>query len=196
MSKTLLRLDSSARLEGSQSRALAKRLTKRLSSPDTRIIVRDLAANPLPAVDAAWIEANFSPDDQRTPVQRAILSQSDALIEELEAADIIIIGVPIYNFGVPSGLKAWIDLVARARRTFRYTDAGPEGLLVGKRAILIVASGGTKADSEMDFATPYMRHALGFLGIHDVEVVAADQLMIQAEHSIAVAHAEIERLAA
>jgi FMN-dependent NADH-azoreductase len=119
--------------------------------------------------------------DQRSAAQRAALAESDALVAELAAADLLVIGVPIYNFGVPAALKAWVDMVARARLTFRYTENGPEGLLRGKRAYLVVASGGTAVGSEIDFATGYLRHVLGFLGIEDVQIIAADRGSLRGE---------------
>lgn len=193
MTDTLLRIDASARTEGSTSRALTNRIAEKLAPKQT--VIRDLSGG-LPLIDADWIAANFTPEADRAEEQRARLALSDELIAELKAADTILIGVPVYNFGVPSGLKAWIDLVARAGVTFRYTEAGPEGLLTGKRAILAVASGGTEVDSAIDFATPYMRHMLGFMGITDVQVVRSDRQMVDAEASSARADIDIEGLAA
>jgi FMN-dependent NADH-azoreductase len=116
-------------------------------------------------LDTDWVTANFTPPEERGEAERAALAESDALVAELKAADVLVIGVPIYNFGIPAALKAWVDLVARARVTFRYTEQGPVGLLTGKRAYLAVASGGTPVGSAIDFATGYLRHVLGFLGI-------------------------------
>ena len=159
------------------------------------MIHRDLA-QPLPLLTEDWVAANFTPANQRSDQQRAILELSDTLVAELEAADTIVIGAPIYNFGLPAALKAWVDLVARAGRTFRYTENGPLGLLEGKRAIIALASGGTKSGSEIDFATPYLKHVLGFLGIHDVTVIAADQLGKDSDTKLAAATSQIETLAA
>ena len=184
----ILKIDSSVRREGSQSRRLASLLADRLGGAVT---TRDLADQPVPFIDEDWINANFTAEEERTPEQRARLAQSDALIAELEAADTLIIGVPVYNFAVPASLKSWIDHVARARKTFRYTESGPEGLLRGKKAYLVVASGGTAVGSEIDFATGYLKHMLGFIGIHDVTIVAADQLAVRAEESIAEAEGQI-----
>ncbi len=192
MTRTVLRIDASMRREGSVTRALADRIVAKLG-PD-RMIARDLADG-VPLVDEAWIGANFTPAEDRTDAQRAALSVSDALIEELRAADTLVIGLPVYNFGVPAALKAWIDQVARARVTFRYTESGPVGLLTGKRAIVVVASGGTEVDSGIDFATPYLRHALGFIGINDIRVVKADRQMMR-EDATEEAQAEIDALAA
>ncbi|WP_224813637.1 FMN-dependent NADH-azoreductase [Hasllibacter sp. MH4015] len=189
----ILRLDASARTEGSVSRDLTDKIIARLS-PDT-VTVRDLAHG-IPLIDAAWIGANFTPADARSPDQGETLALSDTLVAEVQAADTIVIGLPIYNFGVPAALKAWVDQVARAGVTFRYSETGPKGLLDGKRAIVAVASGGTEAGSEIDFATGYIRHILGFIGIHDVTFVTADRLMVDAEASLKSAQSQVDALAA
>ncbi len=186
----LLRVDASMREDGSATRWAADKLVAALSDAATRVVRRDLAESPAPFVDAAWIAANFTPEEKRTAADRAALAGSDALVAELQAADTLVIAAPIYNFGVPAALKAWIDQVARARVTFRYTENGPVGLLTGKKAYLVVASGGTAIDSPIDFATPYLRHVLGFIGITDVEVVAVEKGDREA------ADAAIERIAA
>lgn len=192
MTKTVLHIDASARRRDSVTRELSARIVAQ--HEQAHVITRDLAENPLPHINEDWVTANFTPHEARSDAQRATLAQSDALVNELEAADAIVIGLPIYNFGVPAALKAWIDLVARAGRTFRYTENGPEGLLGGKQAIIAVASGGTEVGSDIDFATPYIRHALGFLGITDIAVVAADQMAIDSEASLAKASTQIEDL--
>ena len=194
MARTLLHLNASARTEGSVTRDLSQRLVDQLSDESTTLITRDVGIVALPLLSEAWVGANFTPDDARTPEQHKVLALSDELIAELEAADTLVLGVPIYNFGVPAAFKAWIDLVARARKTFKYTETGPVGLLDGKRAYVVAASGGTAAGSEIDFATPYIRHVLGFLGIHDVTIVAADQLMATGEEKVAAAAAAINAI--
>ncbi|MHA6346824.1 FMN-dependent NADH-azoreductase [Roseivivax sp. CAU 1761] len=193
MSRTVLRIDASARRDGSVSRQLTDRVIERLAP--SQLIRRDLA-EPLPLIDEAWIGANFTPAAERDEAQRAALALSDRLIAELEAADTLVIGLPIYNFGVPAGFKAWIDLVARAGVTFRYSEAGPEGLVTGKRVILVAASGGTEVGSTLDFATGYVRHVLGFLGLTEVEVITADRLALDAEATLKDAEAQVDRLAA
>ena len=193
MAQTVLHIDSSARLTGSVSRDLTAQVVERLGAKE--IIRRDLAA-PLPLLDEAWIGANFTPADQRTEAQKALLAQSDALIEELKSADTIVIGAPIYNFSVPATLKAWIDLVARVGVTFSYSQAGPEGLLKGKRAVVVITSGGTEAGSDIDYASRYLTHVLGFIGITEVDIVAADQQAIDASASLAKAQSAIAALAA
>lgn len=175
MSKNVLRVDGSMRHDGSFSRQLADRVADRLAERHGPLSVtrRDLADG-APFVDAAWIGANFTPADARTPEQRAALTTSDALVAELKAADILVLATPIYNFGPPAALKAWIDMVARVGETFKYSEAGPKGLLEIDEAYLVVASGGTAIDSTVDFATPYLRHALGFIGVENVHLVGAD----------------------
>ncbi len=193
MTKTILHIDASARREGSATRDLSNRIVNHLKAG--RIIRRDLAS-PLPLLTEDWINANFTPADQRDAVQRDQLALSDELVNELQQSDIIVIGLPIYNFSVPAAFKAWIDLVARAGLTFSYSENGPKGLLDGKRAILAIASGGTAVGSEIDFATDYAKHVLGFVGIHDVDVVAADQLALDAETSLSNANKAVQELAA
>lgn len=193
MTQTVLRIDASARRDGSESRALTQRIIDRLAPQS--VIHRDLAIA-IPTIDADWLAANWTPEDQRTEAQHATLAISDSLIDELKAADTLVIGTPIYNFGIPATLKAWIDQIARAGITFRYSEAGPEGLMTGKRAIVAIASGGTQVGSDVDFASGYLRHILGFIGITDVQFVAADQLMIDADASHAKADAALAALAA
>lgn len=192
MPETILHIDASARLADSVSRQLSSRIVERLGGD---VIRRDLA-QPQPLITQDWVTANFTPPEDRSTAQRDTLALSDRLVDELHAARTIVIGTPIYNFGVPAALKAWIDLVARAGLTFRYSDTGPVGLLTGKRAIIAIASGGTAVGSEIDFASGYLRHMLGFLGITEVEVIAADQIMINADQALAGAHERIDTLAA
>ena len=170
----VLEISAGARSEGSISRQLTANLISALDSrySDTEISRRDLADG-LPFIDEAWIAANFMPEDERTGQHRQALAYSDTLVAELVAADVVVIGAPIYNFSVPATLKAWIDMIARARLTFQYTENGPEGLLKKKKAYVVVPSGGVPVGSPMDFATPYLRHALGFVGITDVEFIGA-----------------------
>lgn len=194
MTKHILRIDASARRSGSVSRDLVDRIIHRIA-PEATVTTRDLAQG-LPLIDEAWVGANFTPAHDRTDDQRATLALSDTLIAELMAADTLVIGLPIYNFGVPATLKAWVDQVARAGVTFRYTETGPEGLMGGKRAIVAVASGGTEAGSEIDFATGYIRHMLAFIGITEVAFVTADRLMLDADGTMQKALAQVEALPA
>lgn len=193
MTNTILQIDVSPRGADSVTRKLAQNVVERLA-PDT-IIMRDLTRS-LPHLDSDWIGANFTPANDHTAEQRALLRISDTLVDELRRADTIVIGLPVWNFGIPAALKAWVDLVARAGETFRYTKDGPQGLLTGKRASIALASGGTAVDSEIDFATPYMRHVLGFIGITDVSVVAADQMALDPKAALKAADEAILNLAA
>ncbi|MDH4124741.1 MAG: NAD(P)H-dependent oxidoreductase [Gammaproteobacteria bacterium] len=193
----VLEVSASGRRRDSVSRtltgAIIATLQQRVASVE--VVRRDLSDG-IPLLDAAWIAANFTAEDERSAAQRATLATSDALVAELQRADVLVIGAPIYNFGVPAALKAWVDMIARARKTFRYTSNGPEGLLQNKTAFIVVASGGVAVDSPADFATPYLRHALRFVGITDVHVIAADRLHSNAAASISQAHAQIESLLA
>ena len=172
MAHTVLHIDSSPRLSGSISRDLTADIVARLTG--AHIITRDLTDTPVPQITEDWIGASFTPADDRSDAQKDTLALSEELVEELIAADTIVIGVPMYNFSVPAALKAWIDHVARPGRTFNYTADGPVGLLQGKRAIIAMATGGVPHGSDVDFATPYLKFFLGFIGITDVTVVAAD----------------------
>ena len=193
MTKTILHIDASARTSNSTSRELSALAVNRLNA-DT-VIRRDLTIA-LPQIDESWVNANFTPLADRTEDQKAKLALSDQLVDEIMVADTLVFGLPIYNFSVPASLKAWIDLIARAGRTFEYTAEGPRGLLTGKRAIIAVASGGTQVGSDIDFATGYLTHIMGFIGITDVQIVAADRLAIEPDATIAAARNAVETLAA
>lgn len=186
----ILRVDASARHGGSASRTLTDALIARLNP--AAVVSRDLS-NALPFVTENWVHANFTDEAERTEEQKAELALSDSLVAELVAADIVVIGSPIYNFGVPAALKAWIDMIARARKTFHYTEDGPKGLLTGKKAYVLMASGGTEIGSEIDFASGYLRHVLGFVGIDDVTIIAADRQMMRGEDAVSQA---LEQIAA
>lgn len=187
----VLLIQSSVRADASVSRRLAAHVADRLGGAT---VTRDVGGG-LPLIDAAWTAANFTPKADRTGAQVQALALSDSLIAELRAADVVVIGAPIYNFSVSAGLKSWIDLIARAGETFRYTEAGPEGLLKGKRAIIVASSGGTPFGSEIDFNTRYLRHLLGFIGTTQVEVVGAERQNADAD-AIAKAEQAVARLAA
>ena len=193
MTHTLLRIDTSARRNGSVSRQLTDAIVAKLA-PETTI-TRDLA-NALPQIDETWVGANFTPGENRTEEQLAALAQSDELVAELMAADTIVIGLPVYNFGVPTALKAWIDLVARAGLTFQYTSTGPEGLVTGKKAYIAMASGGVPAGSPVDFATTYLKQVLSFIGIDDVQIIEATGLANDPEKVLEAANQAISTIAA
>ncbi len=188
----ILEISSSGRHGGSISRQLSAELIAALEDRHGSVDVtyRNLSSG-VPFVNEAWIEANFTPDEERTQRHRDTLAYSDELVSELKNADTLIIGVPVYNFSISATLKAWIDMIARARLTFQYTENGPVGLLEGKKAYLVVATGGVPVGSPMDFATPYLRHALSFLGITDVKIIAAAGINSNAEEAVDQARAQI-----
>lgn len=194
---TILRIDASMRHEGSVTRVLADKVLDRLNAGEAgvKVILRDLADG-LAHIDETWIAGNFTAAEERSDAQRTSLGLSDILVAELRAADVILLAVPVYNFGVPAAFKAWIDQVARAGETFRFTEDGPIGLLQGKRAILVTASGGTEIDGPIDFATPFIRHVMSFIGIDDISVISADRMMVDAEAALAAADSGIAHLAA
>ena len=194
----ILHVTASIRSGESVSRKLGNQLVEKIGQgTDASIVTRDLAGNDLPLIDADRFAANLTPPAERDEKQQALADVADALIAELQAADTLVLSLPVYNFTMPSTLKAWADLVARAGTTFRYTESGPEGLLTGKKAYVVIASGGTPIGSEIDFLTPWLRHFLGFLGITDVEIIAADGIMgIDGEQKIEAAAQTIETLAA
>lgn len=195
---TILHITASIRNDESVSRSLGKRLVERLAeNQGAKVVTRDLAKNDLPYIDAERFAADLAPYAERSPEQRDLAKVADELIEELQEADTIVFSVPVYNFSVPATVKAWADLVARAGTTFRYTENGPEGLLTGKKVYITAASGGTVMGSEIDFMSPWLKFFLGFLGMTDVELVAADGIMGEGgEEKIAEAHQEVEKLAA
>lgn len=193
MTRTLLHIDASARSDSSASRALSARIADRISAG--QIVRRDLA-DPLPQITENWVSGNFTPPADRSAEQQETLALSDMLVGELQAADTIVLGTPIYNFSIPASLKAWIDLVCRAGMTFEYTPEGPRGLLSGKRVVVAITSGGTAVGSDIDFASGYLRHIFGFIGIDNVEIIAADRLMAQQDAALAAANDQIADLAA
>lgn len=195
----ILYVTASIRSEAdSISRGLGQRLVDGLAAKNgATVTTRDIAANDLPYVSAERFAANLTPAAERTAAQAELAAIADTLIAELQAADTIVIASPIYNFGPPASLKAWADLVARAGTTFRYTPTGPEGLLTGKKAYLAIASGGTPVGAEFDFMSRWLTFFLGFLGITDVEIVAADGIMgADGEAKIAAAQDAALKIAA
>lgn len=177
MTQTVLHIDASARIQDSVSRTLSAKLVDQQNAET--VLRRDLSVG-IPLLTENWVTGTFTPVDARSDAQNEALTFSDTLVAEVIAADTIVIGTPIYNFGAPAVLKAWIDQIARAGVTFQYTENGPEGLLEGKKVIIAVASGGTKIGSDYDFASPYLKFALGFLGITDVTVLSKDDILIEA----------------
>ncbi|MFU7529536.1 FMN-dependent NADH-azoreductase [Qipengyuania sp. ASV99] len=194
----ILHITASIRGDESVSNALGNRLVEGLvAKGGASVTRRDLAANDLPYVSAERFAANLTPIDTRTPDQTQLAAIADTLIAELQAADTIVIASPVYNFGVPATVKAWADLVARAGTTFQYTETGPVGLLTGKKVYLAIASGGTPIGSEIDFMSRWLVFFLGFLGIKDVEIIAADGIMgADGADKIAAAHEKVGQLIA
>jgi FMN-dependent NADH-azoreductase len=178
--KTLLQLNTSLYSGAGQSSRLADEFVTgwRRSNPQARVIVRDLAADPVPHLTAARFGAFLAKPDDRSAEQQSVVDFSNGLIDELRSADVIVIGLPMYNFGVPSTLKSYFDHIARAGVTFRYSEKGPVGLLTGKRAYIFAARGGLYAGTHLDTQTPYVRDFLALLGITDVEFVYAEGLAI------------------
>ena len=193
--RTILRIDASMRRQKSVSRMLADEMVAALGARKSSVQVmnRDLAAG-IGIVNAAWIEAERTSEENRTSDQRALLTQSDALVAELQAADDIVIATPIYNFSVPAALKAWIDLICRDKITFVYENDSPRGLLSNKRATVIVTSGGTLAGKDIDFTTSYIRHILGFIGVNDVTIIDVTGLSKNRSNVIADARKQISAL--
>lgn len=179
----ILQINASARRQGANSTVVADRIVERLKAahPGARVTLRDLAVTPHPVLDEAALGALFTPAEQRTPEQVARVALDEALIAELQAHDAIVIGVPMYNFGVPAQLKNWIDAVARVGVTFRYTAEGPEGLVKGKRVYLALARGGRYRDTPNDSQVPYLKVVLGFLGLTDLRFVYAEGLAMGPE---------------
>jgi FMN-dependent NADH-azoreductase len=191
----VLQINSSARTSGSHSTRLAGDIVQRLAG--SPLTVRDLGKQPLPALDEAALQALFTPADQRTPAQAARVAQDDALIAEVQAADVLVLGVPMYNFGVPAALKNWIDAIARTGVTFKYTDRGPVGLLTGKKVYIALARGGIYRDTPADSQVPYLKAVLGFLGMTDVKFVYAEGVAMgpdAEQKALASAAAQIDEL--
>jgi len=179
----ILQVNASARREGANSTRVADAIVARLqaANPGARLTLRDLAATPHPLLDEAALGALFTPADQRTAEQAARVALDDALIAEVQAHDTLVLGVPMYNFGVPVQLKSWIDAIARAGVTFRYTANGPEGLLKGKKVYVALARGGLYRDTANDSQVPYLKSVLGFLGLTDVHFIYAEGLAMGPE---------------
>ena len=190
----ILRLDASANPESSGSRKLGDYLLRQIALTNQHIEVRERDLN-LDAqfIDGDWIAANFSAADSRSDAHNQRLAHSDKLIAELEWADHLVLTTPMYNFGIPSTLKAWIDQVCRAWVTFRYTAEGPVGLLTGKRADIVITTGGAPLGSPVDFVSSYLRQVFAFIGINEIEITGADGMNQDAEQSFSRAVQQIEQ---
>jgi FMN-dependent NADH-azoreductase len=199
---TLLQINASINHDNGQSSQLANQFVAayRARYPGATIVTRNVAAaEPVPHLNAERFGAFITQPDERSTAQHAVVAYSDTLINELKQADVIVLGLPMYNFGVPSQLKAYFDHIARAGVTFKYTDKGPMGLLTGKKVYVFAARGGMYAGTPMDTQTSYVRDFLRFIGMDDVEFIYAEGLAMSAqskEAGLAKAAAEIARLAA
>ena len=199
MSRILV-IESSARQQGSVSRELTQQFIAnwQAAHPADPIQVRDLAVDPVPHLDATLLGGWMTPSEQQSEAEKAALARSNLLTDEVLAADVLVLAAPMYNFAIPSTLKAWLDHVLRAGVTFKYTETGPQGLLTGKRAFVLTARGGIYAGSALDHQEPYLRQALAFIGIHDVQFIHAEGLNLGAEFSekgLAQARAKVAEVA-
>lgn len=197
--KTLLQIQASLFEANGQSSRLAAHFANEWqhAHPDGRVVVRDIGREPVPHLTAERFQAFLAKPADRTPGQRAIAGYSDVLIDELRAADVIVLGLPMYNFGIPSSLKSYFDHIARAGVTFRYTEKGPEGLLKGKKAYVFATRGGVYAGTASDTQTAFVRDFLRFIGIEDVEFVYAEGLAMgdaPKERALAAANQAIARI--
>ncbi|APV41307.1 FMN-dependent NADH-azoreductase [Pseudomonas frederiksbergensis] len=175
MSRVLI-IESSARQQDSVSRQLTQTFISQWQTahPNDSITVRDLAVNPVPHLDINLLGGWMKPAEQRNDIEQVSLERSNLLTDELLAADVLVMAAPMYNFAIPSTLKAWLDHVLRAGVTFKYTETGPQGLLSGKRAYVLTARGGIYAGSTADHQEPYLRQVMAFIGIHDVTFIHAE----------------------
>lgn len=196
----ILLVTASALQEGSVTRRFATELVNELVAEygKIQVVERDVSTG-LPVVDADWVAANYTPAAERTGQQQNKLARSDELVKEIQDADILVIAAPIYNFSIPASLKAWIDMICRVGLTFNYTSDGPVGLLgkgsrASKKAYIVMASGGTRIGSDIDFASDYLRHVLGFIGIDDVALIAAERFDQQDQSAVRGIQSRISEL--
>ena len=190
----IYQIDSSARKEGSTSRALAKKLLNKIKKPNDEIIYRDLNDEMVFVSGLTESGMNIDEKDQNEN-HKKMFELSNQLVKELKESDIIIISAPIYNYGPPATLKAWSDLAARVGETFKFKPSGRrEGLLKNKRAYLVITSGGTKLNSKEDFLTPWLKFILNFFGIDKIETINADQMALDYEKSIKEAESQIDKI--
>ena len=189
----IYQIDSSARKEGSTSRALAKKLLNKIKKPEDKVIYRDL--NDEMVFVSGLTESGMNIEKNQNENHKKMFKLSDQLVKELKESDVIIISAPIYNYGPPATLKAWSDLAARVGETFRFKPNGRrEGLLKNKKAYLVITSGGTKLNSSEDFLTPWLKFILNFFGIKKIDIICADQMALDYEKSIKDAEKQIENI--
>jgi len=190
----IYQIDCSARKKGSASRDLAKKLLNKIKKSEDKVVYRDLDDEML--FVAGLTESGMSmPENERTEHHKKMFELSDKLVKELKDSDIIIISTPIYNFGPPATLKAWSDLTARVKSTFKYSPDGKQiGLLENKKVYLVITSGGTRVESKDDYLTPWLKHVLNFFGITNIQIISADQMSIDYEGSVKKAEEEINKI--
>lgn len=193
--KALLQINSSGRFEGSITRQLSDLVVEQIMTQQgaLEIIDRDLSSG-MPFVDQQWIEANFTAPEQRSATHKETLKFSDELVDEMIRAETIVIASPIYNFSIPAVLKAWVDMIARVHRTFRYTENGPVGLLKNKKVLIAMSSGGVPIGSNMEFASHYLKQVLGFVGISDVTIIDASKINLSGDDKIMSAEKQVDAL--
>lgn len=192
---TILRIDASASVSTSNSIKLGDELMTRLQDRYLNVTVLQRNLNhDLYFIDENWVGANFTPAEQRSEEQKQRLAFSDELIDEIKQADHIVLTAPMYNFGIPSSLKAWIDLICRAGVTFHYTADGPVGLVGDKQVDLIITTGGVPLGSPVDFVSGYLKQVFGFIGIEDLNIIGADQMNVDADNSYQNALTQIEQI--
>mgnify|MGYP001408553066 CR=1 FL=1 len=197
MPRKILHIDASAQGERSESMRLSDDFIQRwkMRHPDDEIIQRDIVDNPLPHIDGLILDSMMTPPIQRTPEQRAVAAQYEELVQEFLDADVLVLGVPMYNFTIPSTLKAWIDHITVPGRTFEYAEEGPRGLVDGKQIYILSTRGGFYGDGPMDHQVNYLRTLFGFLGIEDIQIIQAEGLNVSPEtrdQSIEAAHTQIQ----
>jgi FMN-dependent NADH-azoreductase len=182
--KYILRLDASASVDTSNSKKLGDELIARLMAlhPGATVQQRDLNQE-IGFIDQNWVTANFTPIEQRSEIQQQRLAFSDELIEEIRRSDHIVLTTPMYNFGIPATLKAWIDMICRAGVTFQYTADGPVGLIKGKTVDIVITTGGAPLHSPVDFVTGYLKQIFGFIGIENINIIGADRMNVDADSS-------------
>ncbi len=192
--RKILRIDSSSSYSHSVTRRLGDEVIRRLglANQGVDVVCRDLS-NSIGFISESWVQSNLTSPVERTRAQEEVLADSDRLVHELVTADVVLITAPVYNFSIPAALKAWIDMICRARLTFHYTENGPEGLLKDRPVYLVLASGGVTFGSSADFASGYLRHILGFIGIRDVRLIYAEGTNANASASENAAHEMLEQ---
>ncbi|WP_417836140.1 FMN-dependent NADH-azoreductase [Thalassospira tepidiphila] len=190
----VLHVSASVNGENSNSRQIALKLIDRIKAADSSatVIERDTNEALVSAITGETVGAFYTPAEDRSDAQKEIIAASDKMVAEILDADVLVIGAPMYNFSIPSTLKAWVDLIARVGVTFKYTENGAVGLVEGKKAYIVAATGGVPVNSPVDFATPYLKQVLAFIGITDVEVVEASGFAVNAEEAMAKAIANVE----